>query len=58
MPAHTPVGENIRLEGGTASEGRLELSIGGNWSSVCDLSHDTKLSRQEALPICKALGLW
>ncbi|XP_070184508.1 scavenger receptor cysteine-rich domain-containing protein DMBT1-like [Littorina saxatilis] len=56
--AVTPIGENVRLQGGKATEGRLELSIGGNWSSVCVLALDTKLSRLEAKPICKALGLW
>lgn len=52
-------GENqIRLVGGANyTEGRLEVCRDGQWGTVCDDPNSRSFATEEAVVICKQLGL-
>ena len=50
----TCTAHSIRLRGGTATEGRVEVCIGGIWGTVCG---EPSWSIREAQVTCRQLGL-
>lgn len=45
-------GRNVRLQGGTASRGRLEVCVNGSWQTVCN----QRFNRTDATIACRELG--
>lgn len=43
----------VRLQGGSAYSGRVEVLNGGNWGTICD----DNWSLEEAEVVCRELGL-